>query len=227
VLCIQVTADNEVNFGGVLLATTDSESVKLRNCGTADLVVDTVEIVPSSTSTEFALDFSDTKKAYPAIDAAKGPSKLAPLIIPASKHAIFAVKYKPEDITPDGKFDTAVIGVASTAKPQQLLAKGAGVKTACPKPKVAVKEGEQVVPQTTTHLQGSDSTAPGGGKINPHYSRLLLLQARLPRASRLSSSLLAAAHSHDVNFTASPRCAAPGASAIRFGNRAFATKSRE
>jgi hypothetical protein len=28
----------------------------------------------------------------------------------------------------------------------------------------------------------------------PHYSRLLLLQARLPRASRLSSSLLAAAH---------------------------------
>jgi hypothetical protein len=30
--------------------------------------------------------------------------------------------------------------------------------------------------------------------LNPHYSRLLLLQARLPRASRLSSSLLAAAH---------------------------------
>jgi hypothetical protein len=29
---------------------------------------------------------------------------------------------------------------------------------------------------------------------SPHYSRLLLLQARLPRASRLSSSLLAAAH---------------------------------
>jgi hypothetical protein len=43
---------------------------------------------------------------------------------------------------------------------------------------------------------------------SPHYSRLLLLQARLPRASRLSSSLPAAAHSHYVSLCrfASLRC---------------------
>jgi prevent-host-death family protein len=46
----------------------------------------------------------------------------------------------------------------------------------------------------------SSAPSPRAGPLScaarpgPHYPRLLLLQARLPRASRLSSSLLTAAH---------------------------------
>jgi phosphatidylserine/phosphatidylglycerophosphate/cardiolipin synthase-like enzyme len=41
--------------------------------------------------------------------------------------------------------------------------------------------------------------------LTPHYSRLLLLQARLPRTSRLSSSLLAAAHRQCASLRCSGR----------------------
>jgi hypothetical protein len=52
--------------------------------------------------------------------------------------------------------------------------------------------GRRAAPQERQTGRGN-----AGGKhrhSSPHCSRLLLLQARLPRASRLSSSLLAAAH---------------------------------
>jgi hypothetical protein len=54
-----------------------------------------------------------------------------------------------------------------------------------------IEGGLKRVQARLVHLQKQGQQEP---QASPHYSRLLLLQARLPRASRLSSSLLAAAH---------------------------------
>jgi hypothetical protein len=63
-------------------------------------------------------------------------------------------------------------------------------------PEIAVlpslADPNSAIQQATVAVHGWKTN--GFGPSNPDYSRLLLLQARLARASRLSSSLLAAAH---------------------------------
>jgi hypothetical protein len=60
---------------------------------------------------------------------------------------------------------------------------------------VAVGDGAKMTLQTARiHANRTMGILAQARAPSPHYSRLLPLQARLPRASRLSSSLLAAAH---------------------------------
>ncbi|MSP90747.1 MAG: hypothetical protein EXR79_02900 [Myxococcales bacterium] len=167
--CILLKPDKEVSFGGVLLQNSEVRNVQIKNCGSVDLIVDKIEFLKEgSTSNEFALDYVETKKGYPDVDI-KGPSKDKPIKIGIGKDATFTVKYVPEDISKDGEFDIAMIGVTSNAfEVRKVQAKGAGVKSTCPLAKVSVKEGEEVIPQTQLHLKGDQSVAPGGGTIKKY-----------------------------------------------------------
>ncbi len=194
-LCM--TPTGKYNFGGgVPGSTPGTADVKIKNCGSVDLVVTSIDFIAEETkSNEFAIDqtplFSKTKNGTGPI------SPDNPMTLPINGEATYKVAYAPSDLTEDGAPpDGAVLTVKSNAfVSPKLQLEGVGVKVTCPIAKVIVTEGEQVVPQTTIHLKGDKSQAPGGGSIKKYKWTVKQPagsnQALTPNASFVNPSLLA------------------------------------
>ncbi|MBM4342084.1 MAG: hypothetical protein FJ100_01710 [Deltaproteobacteria bacterium] len=194
-LCM--TPTGKYNFGGAVPGSTPGTAeVKIKNCGSVDLVVTSIDFIAGETkSNEFAIDqtplFSKTKNGTGPISADN------PMTLPINGEATFKVAYAPSDLTEDGQPpDIAVLTVKSNAfVSPKLQLEGVGVKVTCPIAKVIVVEGEQVVPQTTIHLKGDKSQAPGGGTIKKYKWTVKQPagsnQPLLPNASFANPSILA------------------------------------
>ncbi len=164
--CIQLVPANKYQFGGVMPGSQPGEAlVTIKNCGSVELAVTSIDFVAGETqSSEFTIDQSPLG---PKMSAKPPVSEANPLKLPVAGQADFKVSYAPADITPEGTPpDIAVVQVKSNAFIEpKLTLEGVGVKETCPVAQVVITEGEQVVPQTTIHLIGAKSYAPGGGTI--------------------------------------------------------------
>lgn len=171
--CILVKPSPVVNFGAALLGTPSKQPIAVTNCGTEKLTVTTMAIKPGG-SEAYALDWSEVKKEFASIDATKGPSEAAPIVLATNASfevgAIYApVTYSKDDPATKGKVpDLATLEVASNAAPVSLKLTGICVQTTCPEAKIVVDEGELVLPQTVLHLKSGGSIAPGGGSITKY-----------------------------------------------------------
>jgi hypothetical protein len=172
--CVKLEPFPKMNFGGVLFGISDSREFVVKSCGSEDLKIYSIKLTGKGTSDEYSLDFTETTKEFADL-AGSGPTVQKPLILTQQGDAIVTVRYDPKDITPvdaDGNPtppDTDMVEVTSNAfATKTLTVEGYGVKTTCPKAKVSVLEGEEVVPQTILHLKGEQSVAPGGGTIKKY-----------------------------------------------------------
>ena len=195
--CLSMNPIGKYNFGGAVPGLVPGElTVTLKNCGSADLVLTSIDFIKEEKmSNEFAIDLAPLAGKLKAGDTVVSATN--PLVLKPNEPADFKVKYQPEDITPDGSpADFATIKPTSNASVAKTLTlEGIGVKETCPIAKVIVQEGEQVVPQTLIHLKGDKSTAPGGGSIKKYKWTVKQPagsnQPLLPNASFINPTLLA------------------------------------
>ncbi|MSQ84567.1 MAG: hypothetical protein EXR77_17090 [Myxococcales bacterium] len=195
--CLSMNPTGKYNFGGAVPGMVPGElTVTLKNCGSADLVVTSIDFIKEEKmSNEFAIDLAPLAGKLKAGDTVVRATN--PLVLKINEAADFKVKYQPEDITPnDSPADFATIKPKSNAfVTKTLTLEGIGVKETCPIAKVTVQEGEQVVPQTLIHLKGDKSTAPGGGSIKKYKWTVKQPagsnQPLLPNASFANPTLMA------------------------------------
>ncbi|PIE19205.1 MAG: hypothetical protein CSA66_02860, partial [Proteobacteria bacterium] len=160
--CIQVSP-RLVDFGGKLVGSETHIQIELQSCGTEALDVSDIQLVAGS-SPDFALDFSALPAAWQG-----GPSAANPLSIPINESVAVDVVFVPDAVNPRDADnvpipDQGTVTVASDAFESlvEVEVRGAGAEVECPTPRISVAEGEEVIPQTVLHLDGTGSYAPFG-----------------------------------------------------------------
>ncbi len=159
--CITVKPSPVVNFGVAQLGKTSTVALAIANCGTEKLTLTKLAIKPGG-SDAYSLSYG-TKGA---------PSESAPWIVAPNESIEVPAIYSPPVLSPlDAATqsplpDLASLEIASNAAPVALKLTGVCMAKTCPEAKIAIAEGEQVVPQTVLHLSGAQSIAPGGGSIS-------------------------------------------------------------
>ena len=167
--CIHVDPKS-LSFGGAIPGLQSALTLTLENCGSQELVINELQLTEDTADAnqEFFIDQSGLATS----GKLKAPPPLSPqnpLKLGINEKANVIVLYAPADITPANSKDTATIKVISNAYTVPVVKlEGVGVQQICPVAKVKVAEGGQVIPQTTLHLNGSSSVAPGGGQIKKY-----------------------------------------------------------
>ncbi len=161
-----------IDFGGKLVGKRALVDVDITSCGDQPLEITQIALRDGSDpSFELALD------GLPTTGAAGPPSALGPgdppLVLQPNQTARFQVAYVPEAVSPlgdDGQplTDHGAVVLRSNAFVSELDVdvKGFGVAVECPTAVIIVQEGEEVVPQTTLHLIGSQSYAATGQVVD-------------------------------------------------------------
>ena len=166
----------KVNFGGVLVGGTQTHNVAIKNCGAIELSLNSIAFLAAGTnSSEFSVNWAKMLTKCPGINVKNGPTAAAPCVIKKGETAEIVVEYSPADIskidaaTKQPVQDQAVLEFKSnTFVTPKLTIDGIGVAQVCPLAVIKVKEGEEVVPQTTLNLVSDQSKGAGGGPVKKH-----------------------------------------------------------
>ncbi len=152
--CVLV-APPSVDFGGVLVGKSATHTVQISNCGGGDIAVESLKLggkhadryaVKGAPKTPFALGVNGTFKVQ--------------------------LRYQPESVaaidsaTGMPSFDIGVLTVVGSVGQRRVKLRGHGVDKLCPVAAMTVKEGEEVIPQTTLHLSGLKSNSVAGQSIS-------------------------------------------------------------
>lgn len=160
--CILVEP-REVEFGGKLIGTLHTVDLAVTSCGSSPLEVTSLSLRDDS-SPDFSVDFTELGEGFEA-----GPALNNPLVIPVNEVVHIKVTFIPDEVNPvDADSvpipDEGVLNIESNAFEQvvEVPISGAGAEAECPMPVIKVQEGEEVIPQTVLHLDGTGSHAPFG-----------------------------------------------------------------
>jgi hypothetical protein len=165
--CVQITP-SEVAFGGKLVGTKSELPVEISSCGAAPLKIYGARMDEEKSATDFILRYDNID----GIDPETGIDPLAPLVLEVNESIELIVEYVPDSISPldaenkpipdEGILLIDTNGIEGAV---EVSVSGAGINVACPIAIATVKEGEEVIPQTTLHLQGDQSYSPSGLNI--------------------------------------------------------------
>jgi len=151
--CISVSP-LKLDFGGKYVGGQATSNIEITSCGDEALTIDRLEFLDGSSGT-FVADLQDLT---------------LPISVPTNKTVTIPVIYTPDVVAELGEDgfpvrDTAtfVIGNNSLRPEFEVDVSGWGADTDCPTPVIRVEEGEEVIPQTILHLDGTQSFAPTGG----------------------------------------------------------------
>ncbi|MFT7623814.1 MAG: hypothetical protein ACI9WU_002999 [Myxococcota bacterium] len=152
--CIQATP-SELLFGGKIVGNKSELPVTITNCGTADLEISAIRL-SDDTDPDYTLAPFD-------FEIVEG----APLAIGVNDSIEAKVWYVPATVSPldaDNQpipdVGTLLIENNSFEATVEVPITGTGVEIDCPVAIITIDEGEQVVPQTTLHLNGDQSYSP-------------------------------------------------------------------
>lgn len=168
--CLKLTPEATLNFGAVVFGNNTTRDIEVASCGSEVLTITSIDWKAGSNG-NFTPDWTLAAETMPGLDPVKGPTADKPLKLGVNQSVKFQITYEPNVISPIdeatgvAKPDVATLVAASNAAPQNLVMQGIGVKEACPQAKIEIDEGEEVIPQTTLHFDGTSSVAPGGGVI--------------------------------------------------------------
>lgn len=163
--CLQVVPDS-VDFGVVDVGAFKSQEVLIQNCGTADLTITAIEMVPGG-ATGIGIDASSLPYS---------PTPAEPLILNAGGTQTMGVLYLPSEPSEivDGEAvpDMADVSIEAIEGGLAVLLSVSGVALDpdCPVASIQVAEGAEVTPLTLLHLDGSDSFSPGGDIVEYTWS---------------------------------------------------------
>ena len=154
--CITVTPSRVV-FGGRPLGAVSTIEVTVLSCGAVPLTV-----------TDLALSGSGDFSVLGVT-----PTTLAP-----SASMTVSVSFMPSEVAIIGADDNPIrelgeLTIVSTAStPVVVPIEGFGTDDDCPSAVIRVAEGDEVIPQTLLHLDGSSSTAPGATIVGYEWTVL-------------------------------------------------------
>lgn len=161
--CILVEP-RDVDFEGKLVGQFYSLDVTVMSCGTQALTIHHIGIGADS-----SLDFDVDLTALPDGIDDTGPNPTNPLVLPVNESITFSVTFVPDEVNmkdADGMAipDQGILEIQSDAFESnvQVPLMGAGALQDCPVAVIHVEEGEEVIPQTVLHLDGTQSYAPYG-----------------------------------------------------------------
>lgn len=169
--CISVTP-KKVDFGGKLIGKVARIELTITSCGDKPLSLSELALLPDA-SDEYTLAL----ESLPGLGGggpvgALGPAD-PPIVLNPNQTAKFSIEYLPVDLSPVDAGgapvrDTATIRIKSNSFVSETTidVSGFGVEKECPTPVIVIPEGEEVVPQTTLHLIGSQSFAATGGIVS-------------------------------------------------------------
>ncbi len=155
----------KVAFGGKKIGNLATIDVEVTSCGDQALELSEIVLTPESSSL-----FSLSLASVPGVSGSGtlGPAD-PPVVLQPNQKTTITVEYFPETISPvDGNnqpiYDTATLRIRSNSFQPQLEAEvtGFGVEKECPTAIIVVPQGEEVIPQTTLNLVGSQSTSSTG-----------------------------------------------------------------
>lgn len=160
--CILVEP-RKVSFGAKLVGTIATVDMLVKSCGTEPLQIRQITLSPDS-SADFDLPL-DGPGGLPM----GAPSPAAPIIVPVNGSISIPVTFVPDEVNardPDGVAipDEGLVLIDSNAFEAQVEVEltGVGADVICPTAVIAVEEGEEVIPQTVLHLDGTQSVAAAG-----------------------------------------------------------------
>lgn len=185
--CIKVNPP-KVDFGGKVVGQLATVQVEIKSCGDRPLQVTGVEIT------------NDGGGVFDADDAALGA---LPVTIEPNASVFLPVTYMPTQVSAldgSGAFikELGTLRITSNAYLAQLDVdlSGFGTDGSCPTAVIDVREGDEVIPQTTLHLDSSHSTSTSGA-----ISRVEWVVIQPPgSASRLQPSETAVAPTFEANI---------------------------
>ncbi|MCB9786428.1 MAG: hypothetical protein H6744_07010 [Deltaproteobacteria bacterium] len=168
------TRPGKVSFGPKLVGVAHELEVTVGSCRedpAAELVIRELSL-DAEGSPAFSLDLGGMPRGAagpaPVGTSSIGPAD-APIVVPPHETATFKVRYAPGAVSPlgaDGKHVRELglirIGSDTPELDLEMEVSGFGVTVGCPNAVISVAEGEQVLPQTTLHLKGSQSSAVTG-----------------------------------------------------------------
>jgi hypothetical protein len=161
--CIQVEP-RTVDFEGKVVGTLSTIDVKVTSCGTEPLSITRIAIGADSSG-----DFSVSHENLPEEFQATGPTLQNPVTIGVNEFVYIPVSFVPDAVNPKDADnipipDLGTLEISSDAFEAlvEVELQGAGAEQECPTAVIIVQEGEEVIPQTVLHLDGSQSYAPYG-----------------------------------------------------------------
>lgn len=170
--CITVNP-RKVAFGGKLVGKLAKIDVEITSCGDQPLTMTEIGLTPDS-SARYSLAL-ETLPGVGTGSSSVGPAD-APVVLQPNQKATLTVQFFPEEVSPvDGNnqpiYDLGTLRIRSNSFEPELLVEltGFGVEKECPTALIIVREGEEVIPQTTLHLTGSQSTAASGEIAEYHW----------------------------------------------------------
>ena len=154
--CIHLTPE-KISFGQVVVGELASMPLEIGSCGTLDLEIYGFEF-EAGASENFGVDFS----SLPHI-----PSLNKPVILEPNQTATVSIMYLPDKADPvsGGPLsESGLLKIQTNAQAgvSELNVSGVAVGATCPNPVITCQEGEEVIPLTTLHLSGTESTSSEG-----------------------------------------------------------------
>lgn len=157
---------DEVDFGGVEVGAFKSSEVLIQNCGTAELSITSIDMVPGGNQ-GIGIDASSLPFA---------PTPEEPLMLGPGVAQALGVLYLPSEASPiiDGEAVPDVADVSIVAAQADLevflTVQGVAIDPDCPMASLEVAEGMEVTPLTLLHLDGGASSSPGGDIVEYIWS---------------------------------------------------------
>ena len=160
------------DFGAKLVGQLAEIEITVTSCGTEPLEIDGLRLAETS-SGDFTLDLTALPEGVPE----GGPTPENPVVVPVNESVTFHVAFVPDAVNPrDEDFrpipDEGTLVITSNGPTTELEVplRGAGAEDDCPKAVIDVAEGDEVIPQTVLHLDGTRSYAPYGLITNYSWS---------------------------------------------------------
>jgi hypothetical protein len=163
--CLEVIPGS-VNFGAVDVGAFKSSEVLIKNCGTAELSITSIEMVPGG-NPGIGVDASSLPfvpiPENPLVLAADGTQALGILYLPSEPSAFVDGQLVP---------DMAEVSIVAAQADLEtvLTVEGVAIDPDCPIAAFDVIEGSEVSPLTLLHLDGNASSSPGGDIVEYNWS---------------------------------------------------------
>lgn len=165
--CLQLRPGALLDFGPQPVGVLTSRPVVFANCG-----VSTVRVASISWTEGSSADFLHDVSLLPGFETGGAPSRWTPLVLEAGEFAVLNVRFLPTsgaDAHRLGKrrIRTGTLVVESDARggTRSVAVRGSGLSDDGWSTAIRVDPGQEVIPQTLLHLDGTQSVSPYGSIV--------------------------------------------------------------
>ena len=192
--CLQLSPQEQLDFGKVDVGTCRTKLVDARNCGKVPVVIEDAALLNTNAETPFSVSWGTGEAGQPWIDQQVATGTASSVMLePASKLSL-AVTYCPAKALAKGVADSALLEVVSSAPgTQHVVCRGVPQLPSCPKAVAGIAQVDAAQVGSKLQLTSFDSKATTG--------TILKWKWTLAAPSISTAKLLPSIHSPAPSFT--------------------------